>query len=200
MQGRLEYVSLLALEYLRTLRLIDQFKEHAFATGADDLGWEIRPDLLARDHEKRYLVIEVKTARFVTAAVRLQLDANRGGLKPFGLEYLVWTDHHPLIRSVRHNLQHMRRAASEDVQPEEIARLREIIRAEGEIPLRALLARGFDVTCVLAACWRGRAFLPLTRAIDHATPLRDQAHENYGALFLDKQPLYDDWWQNLSAN
>ncbi|MDD5249122.1 MAG: hypothetical protein PHY45_09060 [Rhodocyclaceae bacterium] len=200
MQGRLEYIALLVLMFLHMLGLIVRFKDHPFATSAEDLGREIRPDLLAQDNKNRLITIELKTARFVTPAVQLQLDANRKGLKPFGLEYLVWHDHHPLTHPVRHNLQHMRRAASEDVQPAEIARLCELIGAEGEIPWGALVARGFDTTCVLAACWQGRAFLPLTRPIEDATMIRDHSHENYSAIFLDEKPLHDDWWENLNAS
>jgi hypothetical protein len=196
-QGRLEYVAVLLLEYLFTLRLILRFKEHAFATTTDDLGWEIRPDFFARESLARLLVIEIKTQRFVTPAVQLQLDANRKGLKQFQLDYLVWTDRSPLSRPVRHNLINMKRSASEDVADDEIQRLRELAHSEGEVPLLEIMKCGFDMTCVFSAWWQGQVYLPLARDVGLTSLLSDRSHENFKTIFLGETAITDDWWQAL---
>lgn len=196
-QGRGEYIGFLVLLYLHRLGLIKRMKEHAFATGTDDLGWEIRPDHFAESKFGGLHVIENKTARFVTVPIQMELDANRTGLKRFGLNYLVWTDKHPLSRPVRHNLIEMRRASTEDVSDEEIDRLAELVRIEGEIPLSAVLLRGFDLVDVFAAWWNGQIFLPLTQDVGQTTLVRNFSIENYEAIFLNEKPLTDEWWETL---
>jgi hypothetical protein len=198
-QGRGEYIGLLALEYLKRTGHVERFKEHAFATTVDDLGWEVRPDHFALGGNKALYVIEVKTARFVTAEIQMKLDANRTAFRKFGMKYLVWTDRHPLTRPVRHNLINMRRAATEDVTDGEIGGLVELTRSEGEIPLGAVVDRGFDINCVFSAWWQGKVFLPLTRDVTASTLVSDRPVENYPAIFLDEKPIVDDWWETLVA-
>jgi hypothetical protein len=122
-QGRPEYIGYLVLEFLRTVGLIARFKEHAFETRKSDLGWETRPDFIASQRDGAHFVIELKTARFMTAAIELELKANRDAFARFGLRYLVWTDRSPLRRHLRHNFIQMKRCDSEDVSDEERAGL-----------------------------------------------------------------------------
>lgn len=197
-QGRPEHIGLLVLDYLKTLGLVSRYKVHPFATSEEDLGWEIRPDSMADAGSEDYFVIEIKTGRFVTEAVRAKLDANREGLKKFGLKYLFWTDQSPLQYSVRHNLINMRRAASEDISWEAMEELQLLVKQEGEVTVDEATKRGFDLDCIFAAWWRGFVFLPLTRRVEARTPIRDYAFEDFRAIFLGEKPIQDDWWNTLA--
>lgn len=196
-QGRGEYCSLLALEYLHTLRLVQRFKAHAFKTSKDDLGWEIRPDFFLQDHHQNLTVVEVKTARFTTPAKQLELEANRRGLAKFGLRYLVWSDQHPLTTPVRHNLINMRRSASEDISPEEIDRLVDCLSREGDLSLDDVMDRRIDFDCICAAWWHGRVFLALTREPEASSTVALRPLENLEAVFLGEKPILDAWWEGL---
>jgi hypothetical protein len=195
-QGRPEYIGLLVLDYLKNLGLVSRYKEHPFATSEDDLGWEIRPDSLAEVADN-LCVIEIKTARFVTDEVRAKLDANREGLKKFGLKYLFWTDQTPLQYSVRHNLINMRRAASEDISADLMQGLQELVKKEHFITVELATKQGFDLDSIFAAWWRGYIFLPLTRSVDAQTPIRSHAFEDFRSIFLGEKPILDDWWETL---
>lgn len=196
-QGRPEYIGYLALEYLWRLGLIARFKEHAFQTTKADLGWETRPDFLASDGVPGHFVIEVKTARFVTGAVELELKANREAFARFGLTYIVWTDHRPLTKHLRHNLIQMRRCDSEDVSDEERDDLREFVKSEGQLPLSTVLGRDYDLTTVFSAWWRGLIFLPLAASLTGTTPVSVSPLEDLRRLFFAERMLADDWWDNL---
>jgi hypothetical protein len=198
-QGRLEHIGLLVLDYLKTMGLVSRYKVHPFATSEENLGWEIRPDSLAEAASEDYCVIEIKTDRFVTEAVRAQLAANREGLKRFGLKYLFWTDQSPLQYSVRHNLLNMRRAASEDISWESMEKLQLLVKQEAEITVDEATKRGFDLNCIFSAWWRGFIFLPLTRCVEARTLIRDHAFEDFRAIFLGEKPIQDDWWNTLAG-
>ncbi len=198
-QGRPEYVGLLVLDYLKTLGLVSRYKVHPFATNESDLGWEIRPDSLAETASEDYCVIEIKTSRFVTDAVRAKLEANRQGLKRFSLKYLFWTDQTPLQYSVRHNLINMRRAASEDISWKSFEDLQNLVKQEGEITVDAATKLGFDLNCIFSAWWRGFVFLPLARPVDARTLIRDHAIEDFRAMFLGERPIQDQWWNTLAS-
>ncbi len=132
-------------------------------------------------------------------AVRAKLDANREGLKKFGLSYLFWTDQSPLQYSVRHNLLNMRRAGSEDISWESMQMLQQLVKQEGEITVDQATKRGADLDCIFAAWWRGFIFLPLTRRVEARTLIRGHAFEDLRAIFLGERPIQDDWWNSLAG-
>lgn len=196
-QGRLEYISYLALEFLKRVEVIARFKEHAFYTSKGDLGWETRPDFLTSDRALSHFVIEVKTARFITAAIELELKANREAFARFGLKYIVWTDRRPLTKHLRHNFVQMRRCDSEDVSDDERERLREFVRSEGRVQLSTVLERDFDLTTVFSAWWRGQIFLPLETQLTAATLVSSSPQGDFRGLFFAERILTDDWWDSL---
>jgi hypothetical protein len=198
-QGRREAIAFEALEYFIRLGLVSRVKEHAFATTAEDLGWEIRPDFFALAPPKRKVVIEVKAARYLSAAVEKMLRANREGLAEFGLEYLVWTDRHPLTPWVQHNLLQMHRFAGPDVPGEEVEALAQLIQERQEVTLRDLLRGDFDLGCVFSAWTRGKVFLSLFAQPTVDSKVSVRPLEDLGSIFLDTDPIGDTWWNELAG-
>lgn len=197
-QGRREAIAFEAVEYLIRLGLVSRIKEHAFATSKDDLGWEIRPDFFALVPPKRKVVIESKTARYLSAAVEKTLLANREGLAEFGLEYLVWTDRHPLTPWVQHNLLQMHRFSGPDVPREEIEALAHMVRQQ-DVTLGDLLRGDFDLGCVFAAWTRGKVFLSLFAEPTVDSKISARPLEDLGTIFLNADPIGDTWWSDLAS-
>ncbi len=197
LQGRNEYIPFLVLCYLRTIGLITRFKAHPFFTTCDDLGWEIRPDLLAEGVDGTRYVIEAKTARFVTREVELLLEKNRSGLEPFGLKYLYWSDWSPMTRPVRHNLINMRRCAKEEISSGEFQLLVDLLKRNHRITVEEAIQNSVDLTTVFAAWWRGKIFLALTEDLTLTSKISLKPMEDYGQLFLQTTPIRDSWWSTL---
>lgn len=198
-QGRPEFVGFLLLEYLRARGLLGRIKEHAFATTEEEFGWEIRPDLFAEVVNSRPMVIEVKTARFVTAAVELELNANRKAFDRFGLDYIVWTDRQPLSYHVRHNLINMNRSSGENIALNELMRVRDVVAEAKDCRLDDLVDQGFDLDAVFAAAWKGLIYFPIAKAVIGATPLSVQPLDNFRAMFLRLPSTEDTWWGRLQS-
>lgn len=197
LQGRLECVAWFLLEYLHTAGVVVRAKEHPFATSAEDLGWEVRPDLLAQTTKGDLAVIEVKTARFINRVVDQQLRDNADAFRRFGVRYLVWSDASPLGHALRHNILQMRRSAAENIEADEIDRLAELVRARVELRIEDALAEGIDFGCVLAAAWRGKIHLPLKSPVCGRSNLKASPHECLERLFGTTLASSDDWWRGL---
>lgn len=196
-QGRLEYIALLCLEYLQLLGIVARFKQQPFSTDASNVGWETRPDFLAVTQDQSKLVIELKTARFITAAVEKELQANREAFRRYGITYLVWTDRQPLARPVRHNLMQMRRCGAEDVTEAELVQLQHLAANCEKLTLQETLSVGIDLGCIYSAWWQGKIFLPLAELPSAATRLSRRPLEDYQMRFLSSTPIQDDWWSAL---
>ena len=202
-QGRGELHAFLALSYLKTLGLVGRFKEHPFETDATEFGRQIKPDFLAEilghgEQPALPLVLEIKTARFLTEAVALELHSNQVGFAKFGLQYSVWTDRHPLRHGLRHNLINMHRASGEDINTQEVLRLRGFVSDAGSVTALKAIEAGFDLDCIFAAAWRGVIHFGLDEFLNLRSELTVNPVRDLRQIFLARRPASDDWWSSLA--
>jgi len=129
-QGRPEACALVVLEYLFALGLVKRFKAQPFMTTEEEFGAEIFPDFLVELPDGRLLVVEIKTERFITHALKQIFDRNNERFNTFGMTYLVWTDKKPLNHAVRHHAITMRRFSGEDIPRSEVENLAGFVTAE----------------------------------------------------------------------
>lgn len=196
-QGRLESSALHILEYLHKLNHIGKFKEQPFKTSKSEFEIEIVPDFLAEEIQtNKNLVIEIKTERFVTRIVQNQLDLNLEKFSRFGLSYLVWTDKHPLSRSVRHNIINMRRCGN-TVPIEEQNSLADFVSQIEITTVGDIYKAGFDMACIFAAAWACKVFMPIHKDLDRSTVVSQKPRDNLPSFFLEKGCHLDDWWASL---
>lgn len=196
-QGRGEACALLLLLYFQQLGLIKRFKSQPFITAVQEFGSEICPDFLVELPDQRLLVLEIKTERFVTYALKQLFDSNSRRFESFGMTYLVWTDLNPLTHAVRHHALQMRRSAGDEIPREEIDGLTNMVSSRRTVSFREVFEAGFDLSCLYAAVWEGRVFIPLTKNLERETLITSWREENFEALFLDCKRSSYEWWDSL---
>ena len=203
-QGRPELSAYLALQYLQTLGLVVRFKEHPFETKEEEFGRRIKPDFFleavtSEGTAADPIVIEVKTARYVTEALALELRSNKQAFARFNLRYVVWTDRHPLVHGVRHNLLHMSRASGEDIVSEEVLRLRSFVASRPHTLVLDAFRERFDYDCIYAATWRGAIHFPLKEFLHERSPLSLAPSIDPRLFFRGEAPRSSsDWWGTLA--
>lgn len=198
-EGRNEYCAVLAIEYLVAIGIIRRAKPQPFVTEIGEFGHAIFPDFLVEgaDEKRSQFVIEAKSARFLTRAKTIELDEYKEKFAEFNINYLVWTDKRPLSHPVRHHLINMR-ASAQRVPAHEIERLSAWIATLKAPTLRHLYESGFDIDCLYAAAWEGKAFFQLTKPLSASSLLSLHPLENYRAIFLDCDNSMDAWWNALT--
>lgn len=200
-QGRNEFCSALAIEYLVCIGLLAKVKPQPFTTNKEEFGCEICPDFLVEGtgQTKGLFVIETKSARFLNRIKNLELDEYRLKFSQYGMKYLVWTDDRPLNHSVRHNLQQMRASNNREVTTAEIERLKNWVGEQNTATLSKFFENDFDLDCLYAAAWQGIIFFPITKPLLQETVLTVSPQEDYKAIFLDCLNSVDDWWNQLRS-
>jgi len=202
-QGRNEYCSSLAIEYLMELGYIQQAKAQPFKTSMEEFGREIFPDFLIRVpslKELRLCVIETKAHRFLSPAKLWELDELGAKFGELNIAYIVWTDATPLSKPVRDHLMHMRMASNADIPQTEIRELLNWVDAQGA---RATIGNlppdsKFDRDTVYAAAWKGLVYLPLTKPLTLDTLISTTEQDNIIGMFLGGSKGADEWWSALT--
>lgn len=209
-ESRNELIGLLALEYLQRQGTIKRFKEQPFTTSldlwatADEADTpqgmrEYTPDLMAEASNGDKYVIEVKSARYISRRMERNFELWKDKFSDHNLKYLVWTDHNPLAKSLRHNLLELRRAAVEFIEPDEVQHLVELLSKEGPLPLWALYARDLDRDLICHAAWYGKVFFPLHQVFGAETVVSLQRTTDLESLVFGIEPDIEAWWNSLEA-
>jgi hypothetical protein len=196
-ESRNELIGLLALQYLRNINAVRRYKEQAFKTDEKIFGQEYTPDFAFETINRRIFVVEVKTARFVTRIMEVAFENLKTRFSDFNLNFLVWTDQAPLIHPLRHNLLLLRRAAAEFIEPDETARLMDMLCQKGPMQIWALCNQGLDITLIAHAAWHGRVSMPLLSAIDGSTTISLHPTMDLETILLGTQPNIRAWWDSL---
>lgn len=196
-QGRPEACALLVIQYLFTLGLVKRFKAQPFETQDKEFGAEIYPDFFVELPDKRLLVVEIKTERFITHALKQIFDRNRERFKAFGMTYLVWTDKLPLNHATRHHAIQMQRFSGEDISRAEIDGLAAFVTERRAVTLSEIYEAGFDLGCIYASAWEGKLFAPLCEAFSPQTKVTSWRQEDFEAIFLDCKRSSNEWWDSL---
>lgn len=201
-QGGNESETLLVIEHLHQLGHVGRIKPQPFKTNPLEFGFEIFPDFLVEAVPSRKLiVIETKSARFLTREVHRRIEELRARFQEFGMAYLLWTDKRPLNRYVRENLSKMRLAENERrarlLKDSDIEDALAWIKTTSNPHYRDFFRAGFNSDLLFAASWRGDAFFPITEALTADSPLSLSPLEDYKALFLGCENRIDDWWRAL---
>jgi len=195
-QGRNEAIALILLEYLASLGHVTHFKEQPFITDLDEFGHAIIPDFLAVGANGSVHVIEVKNARYITAIIQANLDRNRERFTDLGINYLCWTDRHPLSLYLRHNLVEMRRLA-QVVSIEEARELQAYLFERGPTQFCALVDAGFDQGCIYAAAWQGHAYFEISKAFTPESVVSHLPLIDLPAIALNATSAGNGWWEQL---
>lgn len=196
-QGRREACALLALQYLHTLGLIARFKAQPFVTTEEEFGAQIFPDFLVQLPDGRLLVIEIKTERFITHALKLVFDRNIERFSNVGMTYLVWSDKQPLNHAMRHHLIQMQRFCGEDIPRTEIDGLTKLVSQRRAVKLSEIYDAGFDLGCIYAAAWEGKVFASWSEAFSSTSKITPWRTENLESTFLDGKRSSNEWWDSL---
>lgn len=92
-----EFNSVIMLNLLLQWKIINRWKPQPFQTDIEKFGSSIYPDFLVEIADTRELVVlEMKTARFLTREKHRILERTRSHFEDAGLRYIVWTDEYPL--------------------------------------------------------------------------------------------------------
>lgn len=197
-QGRNEAIAALVLEHMCTLRMIRRYKEQPFRASIDEFGHEIIPDFLVESSDGSLCVVEVKTARYLTAHVESVLRRTRAKFDEFGVRYLVWSDREPLTHALRHNIIEMNRL-KQSVDEAEISNLEDFLQGRGSATVGELYAEGFDRAVIYAATSSGRAYFRLVDAFTNTLLVSLNPLLDFRAIFLGARGNNGLWWTSLSS-
>lgn len=198
-ESRNELIGLLALEYLWRLGVVKRFKAQPFTTDESIFGREYTPDLCAQDASGVTYPVEIKTKRFITRADEYKFEQMKEKFAEFNMKFLLWTDRDPLIRPLRHNLLRLRRASTENIQPEETARLIFLLESHGPMPLWALYECDLDINLVSHAAWSGQVFVPLLSQFGEQALVDLQPVEDLASALFATEPDLHGWWNSLEV-
>jgi len=197
-ESRNELIAMIALEYLHRQKQVLRFKEQPFTTDEALFGYTYTPDFLAESATRQRYAIEIKTKRFVSRELEAQLDKRKAEFAEHGqVKFLVWTDHNPLTHPLRHNLLTLRRTSNLNIEADELARLVELMGQRNQLPLWALIERGFDSDLIAYACWTGHLFLRLTEPINEQSLVSVSPQEDLAALLFSAEPDLHAFWNAL---
>lgn len=196
-ESRNELIGLLALQYLSNIKAIRLFKEQPFETSEQQVGQEYTPDLAAQSLDRRLFVQEIKTYRFISREMERKHETLKERFAEYGMTFLVWTDHDPLTRPLRHNLLRLRRASAEFIEPDETACLISTLQEKGPMPLWALYNLGLDIDVIANAAWWGKVFLPLRADIGAASQISIHSQEDLASVLFGTEPDIHKFWNSL---
>ena len=196
-QGRPEACALVVLEYLFALGLVKRFKAQPFMTTKEEFVAEIFPDFLVELPDGRLLVVEIKTERFITHALKQIFDRNNESFNTFGMTYLVWTDKKPLNHAVRHHAIAMRRFSGEDIPRSEVENLAGFVTERRSATLQEIYEAGFDMGCLYVSAKEGKLFPPMCEPFYPQTKVTSWRQDDFEAIFLDCKRSSNEWWDSL---
>ncbi|WP_075256147.1 hypothetical protein [Herbaspirillum camelliae] len=202
-QGRNEFCSALAIEYLMNLGFIKHAKPQPFQTTIEEFGRQICPDFLIQVPsltEIRLCVIETKAHRFISPAKQWELDDLRAKFAEKNIAYIVWTDASPLSHPVRQHLMHMRMSSNAQVSTTEIRELLDWVDTKGRGATVGKLPTDstFDRDTIYAAAWQGLVHFPLTKPLTLDTVIAPTEQDNIIGMFLGDNKSADAWWSMLT--
>lgn len=196
-ESRNELIGLLALQYLNNIKAIRLFKEQPFTTSQQQVGLEYTPDFVAQSLDRRLFVQEIKTDRYITREMERRHETLKERFAEYGMTFLVWTDHDPLTRPLRHNMLRMRRASAEFIEPDETTRLVATLQEKGPMPLWALYNLDLDINLIANAAWWGKVFLPLRAEFGAASLISLKSQEDLASVLLGTEPDIHGFWNSL---
>ena len=196
-EGRNEHCAACVLEYLCMLGFLKRYKEQPFRADPDEFGFEIVPDFLAEGSNGQLYIVEVKTARFITAHLESILQRTREKFAEHGISYLLWSDRTPLNYALRHTIHEAKRWACL-VDEEEQIMLRDHVATHTRVSVADLYEKGFDWGVIHAATWSGHVHFRLLDDFCFSTEVASSPLLDLQAIFLGSAEHGSLWWKSLA--
>lgn len=192
-----EYVPVIMLDLLLGWKKISRWKAQPFKTDVEQFGSSIYPDFLVEIADtKEVVIVEMKSAKFLTRQKERELESIRSHFHQAGLRYIVWTDRHPLSHPLRHHLVRMRIAESDQ---EHIDGLVDWVRGTRHATFSGLYDAGFGINDLYAATWKKKVFFAITKLLTESSHISLSPVEDIDAMFLGSGVRADSWWHDLES-
>lgn len=196
-ESRNEFISLLSLEFLLNRNLIRRFKEQPFTLPKEELGFEYTPDFCLEDTEGNLYVIEVKTQRFLTRDIENRLADVRSCLASHGINFRIWTDKTPLVKTLRHNLLCLKKFSLESFRTDERDLLNGQINQIGSVAIGELLKMGVDLGLIYASIYKGSAHSDIQNKFTLDSRISSTNIQPIDRVLLGSCASNDSWWDSL---
>lgn len=201
-EGGNEHTAWLLLSHLMRIGTVRRFKFQPF-NYADYGGPKGFPDLLIELHNSDLIVIEVKSAKYITAAFLESLKERDALLKSMGLESRLWSDAqcdhaNPLLNiHVRNNLLDVNRCRDLPLEREVLEALRSATR-KAPLTLAALLeASTAHWDQVMSAIAANHISIDLEKKLHETSLIRTPATERTYEHYFSQKPGSSGWWRSL---
>ncbi|EPD37954.1 hypothetical protein HMPREF9701_04024 [Delftia acidovorans CCUG 274B] len=159
-------------------------------------GVDAVPDMLVELKNGELIVIENKSARFLTAQVLQHCREVEAIISEARMRYALWTDVWPLGRTTHRLMRTLRRCGHSAASPEQICELHRQIKNR-VVTLGELRKYGVFIDAVLHEVWHGRATCHLTEELSDSLEIgTDIRLLNYEPM-LTAPVCAHDWWFNL---
>lgn len=196
-----ENLAAYALNYLAETGQIGRWKPQPFGWQLEEDGPLRVPDFLVEllAPPPRYLVIQVKAARFLTVAIQHEFEQERAAARPLGVEHVVWTDKRPLDQKARNLFFRIRKARLEQYSEDELVALVSEVQKPGSCTALQLVEKGHDPSLLPIAIQQGRLFLDLRGSIHEQTIISTHPVTDPREFLLCNWADPTSWWNSLPS-
>ncbi|SCK37569.1 hypothetical protein VAR608DRAFT_3465 [Variovorax sp. HW608] len=194
-----ENLAAYALNYLAKTGQIGRWKSQPFQWQLEKDGPLRVPDFLVEllVPPPRYLIIQVKAARFLTVAIQNEFERERAAARPLGVEHVVWTDKRPLDQKAR-NLFFRIRNSRQYPEGELVALVSEVEKS-GSCTALQLAEKGHDPALLPIAIQQGRVFLDLRGSIHEQAIISTSPITDPREFLLCNWADPTSWWNSLPS-
>jgi hypothetical protein len=189
------------LEYLKRIGAITRWKPQPFEWQIEREGAFKVPDFLVEiPPERLLLIIQAKSARFITVEMQAEFDKERQLGKSNGMEHVVWTDKRPLNQALRNLFLRLRGARHLMQFKEHIDAIVSAVEQAGQCTTLDLVAKGYDPGLFPAAINTGRVFVDIRRSFNEHSLISSKPLTDTRQFLLCAWDDPTGWWNSLSHN
>lgn len=145
----------------------------------------------------KYLIIQVKAARFLTVAVQSEFEKERAIARDRGVEHVVWTDKRPLGQQARNLFFRLKKSREEQYSEDELLALISEVEKSGACTALQLVDKGHDPSLLPIAVQQGRLFVDLRRSIHEQSVISSHPITDPREFLLCNWADPTSWWNSL---
>jgi len=184
------------LETMKNAGVVTRFKLEPFKMTRATHGVDATPDILFQTLTGGTFVVEVKSARFLTAEKIKKCQEVEAALAGSGMSYLLWTDRSPTPPALWRLVREMRRLGFSAVPSESIKNVIDTIREQPR-SVAELRQLGIYRDAILCSAWHGAAHFNLHTEFCDKTMVSKDVSERQFSRHLKCSIKNHVWWDNM---
>ncbi|MBX9871224.1 MAG: Tn7 transposase TnsA N-terminal domain-containing protein [Burkholderiaceae bacterium] len=193
--GGNEHVALLLLRHLQAIGIVKRFKSQPFYL--EELGGpsKLIPDILVELQDSSLHVIECKSSRFVTDAVKERFALERQCLADLGFRFHIWTNRDKVGQPISSTVRELDRGFKRPPPYETVNRITASVSSRTTLGDLLVNFGHDDVIGAAAVC---AIHFDLRRQLHETSAITLLPSAEYQDYFFESRHVPDGWWASLS--